>query len=170
MLKAFRLDRPKEIFKMSAWVIGFWMLWLSFVSTWPLPFGLKLSATSLVILFGSYTWGWWDGLAYLFVMSWIYGLFSIIPEGFFFVAMAIIFSLIKIISLRLSVTNIAELLIAVFLTTLGLDLVQALLLFVSEGEKVLSLPLFGYLLVSAAVHSLLGLVLARPLLGLMEAR
>ncbi len=164
-------ERQKRLWGMSFGMIALWTLWLLLISTLKLPWAVSVSGTSVVILVGGYWWSLRFGAFCLLLMSWIYAGVSLTPSGFYWLAMASIFVVIKILSLRLSIRGAFELALAVTLAAFFLELVQIILLErMIPTVSLLSWRIWGVLFLSAFLHGAVALLFSKPLMILLEAR
>lgn len=166
-LEELAAERPRAHLRLSIYVLVAWILWLSMICTIQLPSRLSLPCTAAVLIFGTFYWPVFEGLFILLLMGFLYRGFSLTPPGFYFVALAIIFLLMKFIMFRLSVRTIPQLLTAIFLGSIALDLIQWNLLRMVAEVPVGSWSTLGGILISGLLQVIVSLIFVRPLLSLV---
>lgn len=164
-LEELSAERPRAPLKLSIGIITTWLVWLSFVSTLSLPNWIAIPCTSFVVLFGVFYWSIYEGLFIFLLMGFLYHWFSITPPALFWLSLTSVFIFFKLLIFRLAIQTPAQLLFAIFLGSVLLDLAQWIFIRMVLDFNVFSWSTLGGIFLSALFQTLLAVLLVRPLLA-----
>jgi len=169
-LEPLRTDRSRLHLQETFFVLSVWVLWLCFMSVLRFPLKLSFPGTAFVLFFGAVWWEFFEGLAMLLLMSFIYRGVSITPSGYYFVCLLIAFMVLRVVIQNFSVRSKFQFAFAIFLTVLGLDFLQIILLGRTTPIRVFHWSLVFFDFVSAFVQAALAFFAAKPMIALLGRR
>lgn len=169
-LEPYRFEGPSRTGRSSVVLILVWACFLVFLSSLRFPWGMRFHGIAFLLLIGGSWWALIEGALYLLIVAFIFGAFSLTPSGLFWLALFLPYLFLRLATYRFTLSSRAEVAGVVFVVSVGFELLQGWLIHEASSEPVLSHSLLGQILLVGLIQAVLGGILAKPLLGLMEAR
>jgi hypothetical protein len=144
-----------------------WGIWLSIISTLSLPAWISVSFVAIILVFGAQWWTLAEAAFYLLIACWIYSHFTLVPPGFYWLAMYSIYLSLKAVTMRLEVDNVPLLLFLIFFAALFIEFSQIFLFRQIHDVSFWSFSIFSSVFLSGIIQTLFCALVAKYLLVLV---
>lgn len=167
MLEFAQHDAFRGIVHRSLWVLGVWILWLTWTSTLPIPSYISVSCIPLLLVYAAISWSIPLAAGIFLVLSWIYAQFSFTPPGYLWGIMFFCLILVKFASMHILLKTPFQFFWAVFAISILFESTQLVIISEIVQLSFWNWQNIGSCLMSSILQGCIGFVLYAPIKKVM---
>lgn len=163
-------DHGRVSWKRDLVVLLAWAFWLFFFSSLEAPSWLRVSGTAFVLVYGAWSWPFKRAAFILLIVAWVYSSISLTLSGMYWVALMIVYVILKAAQFRFLVRNAFQFAVAVFMSAMALELTQLIIIHQMYSTEFWVWTLMLGLALSSLAHSLIAFFFFGPMLKLVGVK